>query len=165
MKTKWRIIMIIMWLCLLCGLSIGLSYTYLRWKAGKHAQEIQKQIAQETIAGTREFYWISDHGALHLEDVGYGEVGIGYVYDRRNQKDLGILLVGGEPIASLDLWTSGSETHSQGLKVELGVGEEVIFGGYRIRVRYFYDDPEAHLISFRFGPGVILEVSLADDLQ
>ncbi len=160
--TKRRIIMIIIWLCLLCGLSIGLSYTYLKWKAGKYAQEIQKQIAQETIAGAREFYWISDHGALHLVDVGYGEVGIGYVYDLRNQKYLGILPVGGEPIASLHLWTSGSRTHYQGSKnIELGVGEEVVFGGYKIKVRDFYEDFDVRFDrSFLYGPDVILEISL-----
>lgn len=113
---KQRLIMIIVWLCLLCSVGIGLFDGYLTWKNREEFQKIEERIMDETIPGISEFENVVENGVLRLRDVGYGEVNIAVGNPRKNS-------------ASLWLWTDVERSSAT-----LHIGDEIVFGGYRIEL-------------------------------
>lgn len=113
---KQRLIKIIVWLCLLCSVGVGLFDGYLTWKNREEIQKIEERIMGETIPGVSEFENVPENGVLRLKDVGYGEVNIAVGNPRKDS-------------ASLWLWTDVER-----ISATLHIGDEIVFGGYRIQL-------------------------------
>ncbi len=84
-----------------------------------------------------QLYTIQEHGALHLDNIGQGYVGIGFgSLDWGKYTDENGITRRGY-IAGLDMWAaedlSSDEPSSQWVG-DVHVGQEIFFGGYKIRV-------------------------------
>ncbi len=120
---------------ILCLLMFWLLDTYFRWAGEVH-------IPEETPMENEQTYVIVEHGALHLDDLGMGYVGIGYgetewqmYVDEQGKTRRG-------HVAWLDMVTSerpSSSGPSSRQVVGVHAGQEISFGGYKLKVVNVWD--------------------------
>ena len=109
------------------------SYSVRRSK--NRFDSLNAQYLEGSIPGEVEVYSVHEHGALELNDRGFGDVtiGIGSIEADRN-------LTGKKAhyFASLTLYTYNSSEITGKENVDLYIGDTTEFGGYRITIKDLY---------------------------
>jgi len=114
------------------------GFRYLTMKRNQRQFEaLEQQYQDSSIPGQVEVYSIQEHGALELDDIGFGDVNIGYgetgwpvgtIAWKKEDKYL-----------DLQFWTATAD-HKITSKVnsDMYISDEIEFGGYRIKVKDNY---------------------------
>ncbi len=147
-----RYLWVLALLPLLCGLALWL-YGGNLWRASEADIPTEVPVDNEHV----QHIDIIQGGALHLKDVGRGYVGIGYGDTRWP----GIILIRKQDLtAVLDMWTAeslSSDGPSSEEVVQLHIGQETTFGGYRIKVIDIWSDGDSIRIHFWARLAISLE--------
>lgn len=152
-KTLIIITAIIFLLIIIWGLR------YISMKRNQRAFEaLEQQYRDISNPGQVEIYSIQEHGALELNDIGNGDVNIGY--GETNWPVWTIAWKKEDKYIKLHFWTATAD-HEITSKVnhDMHIGDEIEFGGYRIRVKDLY---YLRITPWRGTYFTFLEISLAE---
>ena len=114
------------------------GFRYISMKRNQRAFEaLGQQYRDASIPGQVEIYSIQEHGALELNDIGSGDVNIGYgetdwlagtIAWKKEDKYIG-----------LQFWTATADHEiTKKINSDMFIGDEIEFGGYRIKVKDLY---------------------------
>jgi len=142
-KVLWISLRILYFIVMLITIALAISVT--TWAFNKISlplvrKDLAKHMAfraSQATPGVLDYYWVQEHGALHLEDEGQGMVHIGFAGIDGNGRWVYNPEKNGR--AWFEIWTTTAsgkgEIHVKDKRViKMSIGDEIEFGGYHIKL-------------------------------